>query len=267
MPQVIPSQAVALIDRIFPWAAQSEQGEKGHEIIAGKSGGISVIVDAIEKIATELITLEGGEYVSFAVSLTTLKHALTRWDNEGGTYKIPVHTPGFDNVSPIILLRSALAKCPDAAPIMGTSELNFIADIDLRNSLRLDISTSHSALIHGEWKAATVIAGSVIEALLLWSLQQKNPTDIGNSVRNRISAGKLDSNPGTNLLRWSLSPFIEVAHDLGLIRDITCEQCRIAREFRNLIHPGKTQRLGIRCTRGTAHSAIAAMEQVIEDLQ
>jgi hypothetical protein len=35
-----------------------------------------------------------------------------------------------------------------------------------------------SALRNSEWKAATVLAGSVIEALLLWALRLRTPTEI-----------------------------------------------------------------------------------------
>jgi hypothetical protein len=267
MPYVLPSQAVALIDRIFPWAKQGETITGNVDITFGMSGAISVIVDAVKQIPSELIALEGDDYAAFAASLNTLEHALVMWHSQGGVYRIGDSTPGFRQISPMILLRTGLAKCPDDAPTKGTSELNFITDIDLRNNLRLDISTSHSALIHGEWKASTIIAGSVVEALLLWRLQQTNPTDIKNSVSSLISSRRIDRDPGNDLLRWSLNPFIEVANDLQMISDSTANQCRIAKDFRNLIHPGKVERLGIRCSRGTAHAAIAAMEQVIEDLQ
>jgi hypothetical protein len=65
------------------------------------------------------------------------------------------------------LIRRALAACPDESPAPETRELAFIEDTELRDGLRLDISAINRALSNSEWKAATVLAGSVVEALLL----------------------------------------------------------------------------------------------------
>jgi hypothetical protein len=266
MPHVVPSQVIALIDRIFPGLAGIDAKNHNLRLDASQSVKISVIVDAVEEIPSELITLEGDDYAAFAASLKTLKHALDMWPSPGNTFSVN-DTPGFSNSSPIILLRDSLAKCADDAPVKGTSELTFIGDAVFRDSLRLDISTSHTALINGEWKPATVIAGSVVEALLLWALQQKSQVDIDNAINNLISHGGLRNRPRNDLLEWNLSQFIEIARELNVISESTAQQCRIAKDFRNLIHPGRSERLGVRCSRGTAHSAIAAMEQVIEELQ
>ena len=71
-----------------------------------------------------------------------------------------------------------LELCPDEFPSVDTSNLSFIADPTLRDILRLDVTATNSALINGEWKAATVLAGSVVEALVLWALQQQNPAAV-----------------------------------------------------------------------------------------
>ena len=59
---------------------------------------------------------------------------------------------------------------------------------------------------------------------------------------------------------------IEVAAELNLIGTETAMQCRLAKDYRNLIHPGRAQRLGQACNRGTALSAVAAVEHVVNDL-
>jgi hypothetical protein len=43
-------------------------------------------------------------------------------------------------------------------------------------------------------------------------------------------------------------------------------QADLARDFRNLIHPGRAQRTGADCDRGTALTALAAIELVVRDL-
>jgi hypothetical protein len=70
-------------------------------------------------------------------------------------------------MNPVQLLYKTLKQCPDAAPAPGTTDLLFITDPTLREELRLDVSMADQALANGEWKAATVPAGSDVEALLL----------------------------------------------------------------------------------------------------
>ena len=61
----------------------------------------------------------------------------------------------------------ALAQCPDQyPPSPTTTELMFITDDALRNSIRGDIGAAERAFANFEWKAATVLAGAAIEALL-----------------------------------------------------------------------------------------------------
>jgi len=53
---------------------------------------------------------------------------------------------------------------------------------------------------------------------------------------------------------------------LKLISDDTAKLVRLAKDFRNLIHPGRAARLGQKCDRATALGALAAMEAVARDL-
>lgn len=225
-----------------------------------------MIVAVVERIPSDLLTLGGDDYVAFASGLTTLKHALEVWPTRGGQFEIR-STPGFGDLSPITLIRRALAKCADTAPVVTTAELAFIKDKDFRDSLRVDVSTAHTALANGEWKPATVIAGSVVEALLLWRLNQEKPSDITASRTNLFASKVVPRDPGVDLLKWTLLPLIEVARDRAVINRDTADQCSLAKDFRNLIHPGRSIRLNTKCTRGTALSAVAAMERVIEGLQ
>jgi hypothetical protein len=124
----------------------------------------------------------------------------------------------------------------------------------------LDIGSVESAFSNGEWKAATVLAGSVVEALLLWALLEQNPANVS------AAAAKLKLKVPSNPEEWVLYQFIEIAGELKLIGTETAMQCRLAKDYRNLIHPGRAQRLGQACNRGTALSAVAAVEHVVNDL-
>jgi hypothetical protein len=77
-----------------------------------------------------------------------------------------------------------LGQCPYDVPASGTTELSFIDDADLRNTLLLDLSEINQSVQNREWKSATVLAGSAAEALLLWALEAKidKPIEIGREV-------------------------------------------------------------------------------------
>jgi hypothetical protein len=110
------------------------------------------------------------------------------------------------------------------------------------------MSTATSALHNGEYKAATVLAGAVAEALLLWA------------VMNALNP------PSGNPEEWSLGKLIDEAKARSLITDSTFKQAKLAQNFRNLIHPGRAQRTKETCNRATALTAIAAVEHIVNDL-
>src|SRR5262249_29147315 len=117
-----------------------------------------------------------------------------------------------------------------------------------------------------DWKSATVIAGSLIEALLLWALLQKPTADVQKAARDLAKAKTIRPTDPT-LEKWDGDQYIEVAAELKIIKSKTVDQVRIVKWYRNLIHPGRAKRLAEKCDRGTAHAAIAGLEFVIRDLQ
>ena len=82
----------------------------------------------------------------------------------------------------------------------------------------------------------------------------------------RLDAGIEREMPLSDIDRWDLDQFIEVAAYLDLLTTDTCTAARLAKNFRNLIHPGRAARLAQTCDRATAYSAIGALEHVIRDL-
>ena len=118
-------------------------------------------------------------------------------------------------------------------------------------------------------EAATVLAGASIEALLHWRLNQPPPSnvDISQSVDTLFAQGTFGKKrPPSNRDNWTLYHFIEVSGNLKIIEVNTVKEAKLARTFRNLIHPGKTARTGETCDRGTALSARAALDHVVRDL-
>jgi hypothetical protein len=247
MPTIVPSQVVALIDQVFPDARVAPK----FRVYSGSAATLSAIVDLTENIPGELITISGEDYTDLVHGLRALAQSVTRWNQRGGD-----EPPNYiKDKNPVAVIREMLAKCPDQSPSPTTAELSFIPDAALRDSIRLDLSTANSALHNSEWKAATVLAGAVVEALLLWAIQN-----------NSSQLASLSSSPTGPPDEWGLSGLTRVALALGIIKQSTADQARLAANFRNLIHPGRAQRLQEVCDRGTALTALAAAELTIRDL-
>jgi len=141
------------------------------------------------------------------------------------------------------------------------AELDFINDAEFRRTLLVDLDAARSALNNGEWKAATVLGGALVEALLLWAIQKQEQSKIeGAFAARKLQKKSLDP------LNWGLHEYVEVAEQLALISPETAKQARLARDFRNLIHPGRTIRSQQTCNRGTALATNAAVELVSLDL-
>jgi hypothetical protein len=260
LPRIVPSQVVTVIDQMFSPRTHRE----GHFAVSrGESTSIAAIINLVEQIPPQLLVLPGESYAALVSSIASLKTALEGWKFTDE----PLHRiRGFGDINPVTLIRDALAQCPDEFPSVGSAILDFIQDQDLRKNLEIDISATNQALSNGEWKAATVLSGSIIEALLLWALKQHQISQVMDAVKQVMGKGIISKNPGKTLEDWGLQAFIEVAAEMDIITPHTTKQAELARGFRNLIHAGREVRLKQRCDRGTALTGVAAMEHVIRDL-
>lgn len=220
-----------------------------------------------DQIPGELLTMESALYALFISAKGHIRHRLVYWatsdPNRGHDLGV---MPGQPEQIPVTVIRDALAKCEDESPAPATSELNFIADPDLRTNLRNDIGAINRALVKGEWKAATVLAGSAIEALLLCDLQNRRQATFPAAVTALVANHTFQQQPSSDPEEWTLHHYVEIEAHLGIIKPDTVTEARLAKKFRNLIHPGRAQRLGQKCDRGTALASVAALDHVVRDL-
>ena len=260
MPRILPSQAVELIELMFPDVKRQAEGQAvSFQLSSGYVNEVAAITAIVDQIPPELITLQGKQLTQFVTCLHILKSAVVTWQTQGSVL-ILTGTSVVPRLNPLTCLRNVLIECRDTYPSPHTAELTFIDDPELRQSLRLDMSGIERMVANADWKAATVLAGSVIEALLYWAVKKKPDEEIQQTVSKLAGKGK-------ELNQWLLPEFIEVAAAVKIIAPPTVAQCRLAKDFRNLIHPGRAVRLGQNCNKGTALGAVAAMELVVEDLQ
>lgn len=265
MPRVVPSQIVIFIDQALPIARDQEDSkDKRFPITRNHSTLCTGIMDLIEQLPAELLVLSPERYTELVAAVAAIREAIEKWRLRDEELRI---IPGLGNLNPISLIRRALSECPDEFPSKKTKKLDFISEEPLRKILEIDIGAINRALSNGEWKSATVLAGSVIEALLLWELINNHEKEkIKETIKILLEQKILDRNPGSDLEKWNLNSYIEVATALEIITNNTAQQAKLAKQFRNLIHPGREKRLRQKCDRGTALSAVAAVEHVVRDL-
>jgi hypothetical protein len=256
----MPSEVVRTIDELF---SHAKNNAGGGMLTASHSPQLRGIINLLKDVPPELINLTSTNYADLVLATSTIEETLETWISRGSVGHVS-HVKGRD---PVTVIRFVLSQCPDEYPAPATTELSFIKDTVTRDSIRFDVGATYRALNNNEWKAATVLGGATIEALLHWRLSQSPPTsaEIATAVSN-LKASKQNFNPAASQDDWVLSHFIAVAEALMLIKPDTAKAADLARGFRNLIHPGAAVRRGQPCDKATAHSAIGALEHVIRDL-
>lgn len=260
MTKVMPSQVVQAIDEMFPHAAK---GVGSNSIAASHSSQLRGILNLLSEVPPELFNLSAADYADLILARSTIETHLEIWTSRGNVGAM-ANVKGRDAVT---VIRQALNLCPDEYPASATSELSFINDPDLRESIRLDVGAISRALYNAEWKAATVLAGATIEALLHWKIQEHpNKHEVETALKTVVANNRAVQPRKNDPDIWDLSHFIEVAAEMKFIDSETHTAANLARNFRNLIHPGRATRLKQRCDRGTTYSAVGALEHVIRDL-
>jgi len=263
----VPSDVVAFIDVAFPRAKEQEAGglHKGFEVPVGHRSDLAALLELLRYLPRELVRLEPRAFGEYASAVAVIRETLETWrhDSRQGMFYC-----GSGALNPVTVIRRALSRCPDVAVPEATAGLEFVVDADLRASLRLDLAAAEAALTAAQWKAATVLAGSVIEALLLDSLGRQEQDQLGAAGVAAQERYEWRRSPTpTALGEWNLSQYVGVARQMGLVASDTWTACDLAKDYRNLIHPGAAQRHGIEASRETARIALAAVGLVFRDLE
>lgn len=258
--RLVPSKAREAIRTIQPGI---DDEHVGHGALATvRLSLLRATLDLVEEIPSELLRLNPDDYGRFIVARAAIRSALEHV--HPGVGPDAARIKGMDGRTPVGEIYRLLGVCPDEAPIADAPPLTFVTDAALREGLRIDISTAESALINHEYKAATVLAGSVVEALLL---DRVSPIPIA-TIRGAVPAGA----PGAVEIHsklpvdWGLHSLAVAARALGIASANTVDQILLAKDFRNLIHPGRAQRTNAQCNLGTAHAALAAAHLLITEL-
>ncbi len=257
-----PSEIIALIDAFSDAPKREDEGGERFPFqldISLYGGVIQAIIDLVDRIPKAMLPTDAETLKDLYLSIGEIRYRIECWRYGRGRDSI-VRQPHTKDMTALGLLRSVLRKCSETYIPEWIDELRFVENLDLREDIRNDVACAHSSVDSGNWKAACVLAGSAVEALILDNHSARLP---------EVTAMIAGKNLGLSVEKinyWGLASHLDIAKHLGALRDNTVRSCDVLRDFRNLVHPGRSERLKERATRGKALHSVGALVETIEDL-
>lgn len=192
---VTPSMIVEFINSALPGVSATSI-EYSNYNKANLLGNLTGLIALLDSLPSELAPAGSADAALLIRSRAAIQATVQIWTTKSDAAQHGLQRPPEGH--PVAIIRDILSKCPDEAPTEDTTELEFIDDISFRESLRLDISGATKAFHNQEWKAATVLAGAAIEALLLWILEREEGTQQNKPNRkpllnSTVSEYKIDA--------------------------------------------------------------------------
>lgn len=129
---------------------------------------------------------------------------------------------------------------------------SFIPDDVFRKSLESDYEELLRAVEHGMYKSAQVIAGSIVEALLVSTLGEKSYAP---------------KNKNHTVLDIALNEAIEASKNLKIISGDAENLASVIKSYRNLIHPGREIRTGEKPSKNKADISKCLVDMLIEEIE
>ena len=227
-------------------------------------GTVAGFLELYNQVPHELIRLSAEDYAALVVAIATIRYGLDKFRLANSPDSLVPVAPALKNAWRLI------TTLKDEVPAT-THDLSFVRDPVLQEMIGLDIAAISTDLQSGEWKGATVIAGSCCEALLLYGLLDAE-TKISGTIAAAVAAigwpsGRAPKASDVTDRSWSLFSYTEVAYHIRLVSNSTKSELGLACDYRNLIHPAKTIRELVKCDKGTAFVAVGALEHLVSDLK
>lgn len=247
---IVPSLIVAHIDRAFPNPPPVLSSAE-----AGFVRGLEALISRVDPI----LLPSGEDNVTLTTCRATMMSCVRMWESQGNVVTLD-GLKGRKGETFLAVVRGILAKCPDEPFPKEIKEFEFIRDESLRLEFRRDLASIDFLVRQQQWKPAMVIAGALMEALLLHLISAQDSEHVEAS-RKKVEVARPD------VSRWHLPDYVKVAADLQIIGKVTEKQCLLSGDLRNLIHPGKAIRAQMQCNKATAQTVIAGLYHVIDDAQ
>lgn len=127
---------------------------------------------------------------------------------------------------------------------------DFITNEEFRASLEAYQAELHTCVVAKAWKAVHVLAGSIIEAVLL----------------DYLIASDYQNLPPEELLKFDLNKAIDACQAEGVLTAKTAQLSAVIKDYRNLIHPGRSVRLSERVDENTAQIVQALLAMILTEV-
>lgn len=203
---------------------------------------VRTLLSLLDSLPRELLALPFDELVEFERCRASLATILPSW-NLGE----PRLLPAVNGKNPVERIRLLLSKCPDELP-RPEPELLFMTDDELRADAEAKVYAAWVDFRASEWLGATVFAACALESILLWEVKQAGA--VSEAVANK----------------QHLVDLIKTARKEKLIAERSADLAHLARDGRDLLHPGRAAREGTQCSKATALTALAAVTEIAEEL-
>ena len=131
---------------------------------------------------------------------------------------------------------------------MSKSGFDFVADEDFRRVLESDRQEMRRCAESESWKAVHVLAGSIIEAVLLDYL---------------VSEGHLKREQSLNK---DLGTAIEMAAENSIVSEKVSDLASVVRGYRNLVHPGRAIRTEETPGANSAHIVMNVLAMILAEI-
>ncbi len=154
-----------------------------------------------------------------------------------------------------VLSRSRLSQA-NAVPEFAI----FVKDDALARALERDFREILFAYQAGAWKLAIIGCGSVLEALLLCTIQ-------GNWIKVQLAMGLPSASVPQAAESWNLERLIDATSRARLISRGVEHFSDALRDFRNLVHPSKEMRGRYIIDEAAAVASMSAMEVIVKELR
>jgi hypothetical protein len=139
---MVPSQIVETIDRLITGESKGVgTASLTHERLFHLQG----IVDLLRQLPGELLAVSAADFADLTVAMAAIEWAISRSQRN---WPIGIQPVSGEDV--IHTIRRVLSKCPDESPPAETADLSFIADQQVRESMRLETGAVNSALQNAE---------------------------------------------------------------------------------------------------------------------
>lgn len=146
---------------------------------------------------------------------------------------------------------------PVGSPEQSLPSLSFLRSESLRRVIEADFAELNALRASGASKAIFVIAGSLIEGVLIDVL----------SLRPDLAEGLLKKNHAKWPKDAGLSDLIEGSEKFGLIQPSVVSSLQVLKNYRDLIHPVNMSTTKLRARPDTARLVLEALNVVLHDLE